>query len=231
MPRKYVPGLKLRPGDAAGQTCEAPGCTRTTSSYWHAHGRCCTSDGCTEYFGVGKFSKKRALGDATNVLASFEAVLANADYAAAAAAMASGGAPPPPVPPPVPVVEATAVVVEPQAEALAEAEQRGAAEGEARAVAAEARAAEAEARAADAVAKLERMLGVVFEDLMKERGFNVNPKCIEERDVRRWTGLTPDEIRPHTKSLKGTLSYIAPKLESFPENMKSEYIVYMHVDE
>ena len=228
MPRKYVPGLKLRPGDAAGQTCEAPGCTRTTSSYWHAHGRCCTSDGCTEYFGVGKFSKKRALGDATNVIASFEAVLANADYAAAAAAMASGGAPPPPVPPPVPVVEATAVVVEPQAEALAEAEQRGAAEGEARAVAAEARAAEAEARAADAVAKLERMLGVVFEDLMKERGDD--GMSIEERDVRRWTGLTPDEIRPHTKALKGTLPYIAPHLDQLPENIRSRNIVYVYDD-
>ena len=46
MPRAYVTGLKLRPGDKAGDPCEVPGCVRVTSSTWHYRGTCCSKRGC-----------------------------------------------------------------------------------------------------------------------------------------------------------------------------------------
>ena len=46
MPRAYVTGLKLRPGDKAGDPCEVPGCVRVTSLTWHYRGTCCSKRGC-----------------------------------------------------------------------------------------------------------------------------------------------------------------------------------------
>ena len=55
----YIPGLKSRPGDKAGEPCEGPGCVRTESSGWWADGRCCSSRSCKRHFDVlGKENKK-----------------------------------------------------------------------------------------------------------------------------------------------------------------------------
>ena len=44
--------LKPRPGEQAGQECEAPGCKRTQSSDWYAQGRACSRRECKRHFNV-----------------------------------------------------------------------------------------------------------------------------------------------------------------------------------
>ena len=44
--------LKPRPGEQAGQECEAPGCKRTESSDWYAKGRACSKRDCKRHFNV-----------------------------------------------------------------------------------------------------------------------------------------------------------------------------------
>ena len=66
---KYKPGLKPRPGEKAGEACEAPGCQRVLSSDWYAQGRSCSSRRCKTFFevaGVNGKEKVQPLGDVTN---------------------------------------------------------------------------------------------------------------------------------------------------------------------
>ena len=76
MVRTYKPGLKPRPGEKAGEACEAPGCSRTTSSRWLAGGRCCSSVVCEAHFNIGKGKARTVLANVTNVNAAIVAASA-----------------------------------------------------------------------------------------------------------------------------------------------------------
>ena len=195
MPRTYKRGKAPRPGDDAGLECEAVGCTITESSGW-SKGICasCRAKAVRESNLLGT---SKVLADVSNEV---EAVLRRSNYAAAAAAMATGG---PMLMPLLPMVQATVVPERVEDEARPDlADPQAVADAERRAVAAEARAVAADARAAEATAKLERVLQTVVDELFADLGKRQCDQGVPVRRVKRRTGLSCAELRPHDRAMK-----------------------------